>query len=167
MSDFYTQENDFIPVRGYEHEYKIANDGRILSLLTDAYVHTTEDKHGYLIVKLYKDGHRATKRVHVLVAEHFVPNPDNLPVVNHIDGNKKNPYYTNLEWCTYSENTKHAYATGLIDPIAQKPVVRGDGVEYPSITEAARQNFITPSSISKVLLGINKTAAGYTWSYKN
>lgn len=53
-------------------------------------------------------------RVHAHVAELFIPNPGNKPVVNHIDGNKRNPHADNLEWVTYSENTKHAYALGLI-----------------------------------------------------
>ena len=166
MNNFYTQEKDFVPVHGYEHEYKIANDGRILSLLTDAYVRTSVDAHGYLIVKLYKDGTKTTKRVHVLVAEHFIPNPNNLPVVNHCDGNKQNPHYTNLEWCTYAENTQHAHDTGLQRVTSNKVVVRGDGVEYSSLTEAAKVNGITKSAISKVVQGHRKTAKGYTWQFK-
>jgi hypothetical protein len=166
MSNFYTQEKNFIPVQGFEHEYKIANDGRVLSLITDAYVRTNVDTHGYLIVNLYKDGKRTTARLHVLVAKHFIPNPDNLPVVNHIDGNKQNPHYTNLEWCTYAENTQHAHQTGLQTTTSNKIVVRDDGVEYPSLTAAAEANNTDKAAISKVLHGKKKTAGGHTWSLK-
>lgn len=54
-----------------------------------------------------------TKLLHRIVAEAFLPNPLNKPVVNHIDGNKRNPHLSNLEWSTHSENSKHAHATGL------------------------------------------------------
>lgn len=77
-----------------------------------------EDR-GYLQIRLKTyfgksvlNGYRISY-VHRLVAEHFIPNPLNLPIVNHIDGNKKNNHCTNLEWCTNSENVKHAWRTGL------------------------------------------------------
>jgi predicted XRE-type DNA-binding protein len=64
----------------------------------------------YLVVRL---GQKWRFSVSRLVAQVFIPNPDNKPAVNHLDGNKFNNHYTNLEWCTYSENMKHAYDTGL------------------------------------------------------
>lgn len=163
MSNFYTQEKNFIPIKGYEHEYAIDNEGHILSKLTDMYVKQRVDKRGYLIVTLMKDGHKSTHRTHMLVAQHFIPNPDRLPLVNHKDGNKQNPHYANLEWATYSENTQHAHDTGLFKKTSNKVVVRGDGVAYESLTAAANANKITKSAISKVINGKRKTAAGYTW----
>ena len=115
MNDYYTQELGGEPLIGFEHEYKIWNDGRILSLLTDQWVEQRVDSSGYLKVDLSKDGHRYTRRVHILVATQFVPNPNNLPVVDHIDGNKQNPHYTNLEWVTQQENTIHACSVDLTE----------------------------------------------------
>lgn len=63
---------------------------------------------GYLKIGLSKNGKNYKKRVHRLVAEAFIPNPHNLPQVNHKDGNPKNNSITNLEWCTNQENKSHA-----------------------------------------------------------
>lgn len=163
MSNYYTQELKFKRIPGYEHEYAINNAGKVLSLLTDQYLETAVDTKGYLTVNLYKNGTRKTKRVHNLVANLFVPNPDNLPVVNHIDGNKKNPHYTNLEWTSYSENTRHAHRTGLQVKTSDKRVIRGDGKVYPSLTQASIDNYVSVSAISKAAKGTLKTAGGYTW----
>lgn len=84
-------------------------------------VHT--NSYGYLIAslpykgRLSKNGKPVSekKSVHRLVAEAYLPNPDNLPQVNHIDGNKLNNHYENLEWCTVKHNIKHAYDTGLFN----------------------------------------------------
>lgn len=70
---------------------------------------------GYKILSLYIDGKVKTKAIHRMVAELFVPNPDNLPEVNHKDGNKMNNHKDNLEWTTRGGNIKHAYDTGLRD----------------------------------------------------
>ena len=163
MYDFYTQELGGEPLIGFEYEYKIWNDGRILSLLTDQWVKQHVDESGYLKVTLSKNGHRYTKRVHILVATQFVPNPNNLPVVDHIDGNKQNPHYTNLEWVTQQENTIRAYKTGLHTKTCNKGVVRGDGARFGSLTEAAKESNTSKSAISKVLKGERKTAGGWTW----
>ena len=60
---------------------------------------------------------RKNRNVHRVIAETFIPNPNNLPCVNHKDGNKLNNSVDNLEWCTHSENTIHAYQTGLEQPM--------------------------------------------------
>lgn len=71
---------------------------------------------GYVIVYLCIRSKTAVRSVHRLVAELFVPNPEGKPEVNHIDGDKMNNRASNLEWCTRSENMKHAYQTGLRQP---------------------------------------------------
>lgn len=68
---------------------------------------------GYLKLTLRKNNKQYNKTVHRLVAEAFIPNPDNKLQVNHIDGDKQNNNVNNLEWCTKSENMKHAFKTGL------------------------------------------------------
>ena len=67
---------------------------------------------GYYRYTLW-NGKRIRKTAHRLVAEHYLENPDNLPMVNHKDGNKINNHISNLEWCTCSQNTRHAFDTGL------------------------------------------------------
>jgi hypothetical protein len=164
MHDFYTESHNFIPIKGFEHDYAIDCHGRVLSLLTDQYITPSVDTNGYLKVTLMLDGKRTVKRVHRLVAEHFIPNDDPAKtVINHIDGNKQNPDYTNLEWCTQQENTQHAHTTGLQTKTSDKKVVRGDGRVYGSLTKAAQESNTSKSAISKVLKGERKTAGGWTW----
>lgn len=99
--------------------YLIYPDGRVYSVLTKkflkpAYIGRDNSDSKYQVV-LLKNGLdlKETVRVHRLVARAFVPNPNGYPVVNHKDGNKSNNNYTNLEWCSYSYNNKHAYDIGL------------------------------------------------------
>lgn len=78
---------------------------------------------GYPKVKISKDGKCESVAIHILVAKAFIPNPDNLPEVNHIDCNRKNCYYKNLEWVTHSQNVAHSYKLGHYE----KPQFRGKG----------------------------------------
>lgn len=75
-----------------------------------------KDKYGYLQISLSVNGIKITTRVHRIVANTFIPNPNNLREVNHIDGNKSNNKIENLEWVTSSENQKHAIKLGLKQP---------------------------------------------------
>ena len=95
--------------------YVVSNTGKIRRKGSDN-DHSTYEKKGYLLVDLYKDGERSKKRVNRLVAEAFIPNPDNKPEVNHKDGNKSNNNVDNLEWATKKENCRHAWDNGLVKP---------------------------------------------------
>lgn len=101
------------PVVGYEGKYAVSLDGSVYSLNFHRTGFTKIlkakcDKDGYLEVGLYKNG-KKYYRIHRLVAMAFIPNPDNLPQVNHKDGVRDNNRHTNLEWCTARENIHHSW----------------------------------------------------------
>jgi len=127
----------WLPCVGYEDKYLVSNFGRVRSV---PYVHTRikkngevyqahyssrikkqcesgkrpNSKQGYLCTRLKgKDGVSVAKYVHILVAQTFIPNPNDLPTVNHKDGNKHNNKVENLEWASYSENNQHAMDNNL------------------------------------------------------
>ncbi len=113
-------------IHGYEGIYQISNLGNVKGLAktllySDGRIYNYKEKilkgtlsRGYPTVHLYNlEGGRETCAIHRLVAQHFIPNPDNKITVNHIDGVKDNNIVTNLEWATYKENNNHAIQTGL------------------------------------------------------
>lgn len=95
--------------------YEITDTGKVLSKYLMGELVQRVGKKGYAYVNLYNEHGRKTKKIHRLVAETFIPNPNNFPMVNHKDGNKLNNRVDNLEWCTPSENIQHAVRTGLIN----------------------------------------------------
>lgn len=102
-------------VKGYEGLYQVSNLGRARSFHNQygrvlKPIRTTD---GYSQVTLSKNGKLKATRLHILVAQAFIPNPENKPQVNHIDGNRANCHVDNLEWATSKENIQHAYKIGL------------------------------------------------------
>lgn len=91
--------------------YLISDLGEVKNSLTDLILKHTVGR--YSKVRIYADGDVKTKMVHRLVAETFLPNPENKPQINHIDGNRQNNCLSNLEWCNQSENQLHAFRLGL------------------------------------------------------
>lgn len=177
-------------IAGYEGYYQVSNYGRIKGLtrqvkanksggiktipekqmkLTTTKDARNPDKNGYVFVNL-RNGKGRTHPVHRLMADAFIANPDNLPEVNHIDGNKTNNMITNLEWCTYSYNNQHALDNNLRKPRGCRVIqydLQGNYIkEYRSVTEAARYNKIERGSISHCLNGRQETYKGYIWKYK-
>lgn len=95
---------------------------------------------GYYAVGLWKNNKQKLEFVHRLIAMAFIPNPENLPEINHIDGNKTNNNIENLEWCTQFQNMKHAFETGLI-PTKKKVLCKETGIIFESASEAAKADW--------------------------
>lgn len=102
------QTEIWVPVIGYDHRYAVSNYGRVAG--EKGLLKPYDNGYGYLIVEFRRDGKRKHLRVHRLVAEAFIPNPDNLPMVNHKDEDKTNNFLENLEWCTASYNRTYGKA---------------------------------------------------------
>lgn len=99
-------------IDGYDGRYQVSSWGRVRSI--NGILKPYENHKGYLKIGLMRDGISHKHRINRLVAMAFIPNPDNLPQVNHIDGNKQNNSVTNLEWVTNKRNAEHAkYLRGM------------------------------------------------------
>lgn len=122
---------------------------------------------GYKMVGLNTLNGYKTYTLHRLVAMTFIPNPNNYPVVNHINENRMDNKVENLEWVTQKENVnKSSKITSHSRKVLQ---IYDDNVfiEYDSITEAAQEMNLSRAAISKACLGINKSAGGYKWKYSD
>ena len=136
------KEEMFVDIKGYDGRYKIGDKGTVIGISRSNdnrykdkqwVLRQYEDKNGYMYVTLQKDKKRKTIKVHRLVAEAFVENPNNYPCVNHIDSNRSNNNIDNLEWCTYKQNMQHALLNGRFENMRKinseimkknKPVLR-------------------------------------------
>lgn len=97
------------------YDYVVYSDGRVFSNYSNKFLKPSENRDGYLTLRLYYDGKPHFWFLHRLVATLYIDNPNNLPQINHKDGNKSNNDVSNLEWCDSYYNNKHARNTGLND----------------------------------------------------
>ena len=105
-----------------KNQYGICSNRKIKTRILKPYKRNAKREANHLVVCLYKNGLSKLIFVHRLVAQAFIPNPNNYPVVNHIDGNPLNNNVSNLEWCTIQKNTQHAYDIGLAKPTKTRKI---------------------------------------------
>lgn len=172
-------------VDGFEGIYQISNYGRIKALPRDVRTcgngkrHIAEHivkpircKNGYLEANFSIRQKRTVRLLHRVVAQAFIPNPENLPEVNHKDENIENCRADNLEWCTSkynanygSRNAKMIENRGNNKPVIQKTKAGEFVKRFASIAEASRETGAFDSAIIKVCNGKQKTSVGYKWEY--
>ena len=154
-------------VKGYEGLYAITEDGKVWSYRRKRFIKSFVRANGYLQTLLVDDkGNKKAVKNHRMVAEAYIPNPDNLTDVNHKDENKLNNNVYNLEWMAHADNVRYGTASNRISKSLRKKVrcVETEQ-EFDSITQAAYFIDRSVSTISEVLNGKKLTAGGYHWEY--
>lgn len=173
-------------IKGYEGKYQISNLGRVKSFprkgarKTEHILKPNKNHRGYLIIHLQNNYKRKGVVLHRLVAEAFIPNPNNLPQVDHIDDNKENNKVSNLQWITNYDNMRKSWETGARSleksykrgkehPRAKKIIQydkKGNYIKtWDCILEASRVLKINDKNICACAKGKRPTAYNYIWKY--
>lgn len=166
------------PVAGYEGIYEVSNYGNVFSLerIDSAgrrrggfKLKQKTNKYGYKCVNLSKNGIVTSTTVHRLVAQAFIPNPDNKPEVNHKNEDKQDNRVENLEWVTSKENQNHATLPQRRSKVKRKTILQIDSktgriiAKYNSSVDAKKQTGISAAHIRNCCSGHRKHAGGYIW----
>ncbi len=161
------------PIKNYEGLYEISNFGRVRSLTRyKKILKPCPNERGYLMVDLSKEGKRRKYFIHILVANAFLSNPNNLPQVNHKNEIKTDNNADNLEFCTNNYNLNYGSRNKRIRDKIAKKVVQYSMQEkilnvYESMTEASKKTGVTVQRICDCCKGRIKTSGGYKWRYAN
>lgn len=148
--------------------YAISNLGNVKNIKKGNILTPYLNPNGYLSYTFCQKGIKKTFRIHRLVALYFIDNPNNLPYVNHKDGNKTNNRAENLEWCTAKENDNHARLNELKKqekPIIAENILTKEKLAFKSVTEAGAFLGINKGTISKVLRGKRNQTHGYNFYF--
>ena len=174
-----TEDEIWCPIKGYENLYEVSDQGRVKSLKfgKERILKPGSDKDGYLIVGLCKNGEKKNLLVHRLVAKTFIPNPDNLPEVNHKDEDKTNNKVSNLEFCDSKYNNNYGtrnkrISEKMTNGKLSKPVLQytksGEFVrEWKSMNDVQRNLNYNKGNISSCCTGRYKSAYNFIWKYKD
>lgn len=175
-------------IKGYEGLYMVSNFGNVKSLPRNrvdknGIIYPVQGKilsnscqnKGYLRVFLCKNNTPKTTSVHRIVASAFIPNPENKPHVNHIDGNRSNNHYSNLEWCTSAENNWHMLNVlkrkigkarfGKDNPAAKAVICIETNERFNTAVEASFKLRVPSEKIGMVCKGNRKRTGGLTFKY--
>lgn len=164
-------------IKGFE-DYGVDCDGNVYSFKynKERVLKPNPNLKGYLQVGLTLNGKKYPKRVHRLVAEAFIPNPHNLPQINHKDGNKLNNSVSNLEWCTNRENIKHSWDNGMREIVREKARTTINSVRISKPVEMVScanmcviDTFPSSKEVSRILFPAKDPSIvhAYINSYKN
>lgn len=183
FEEVYTTQEEWRQVNGYPL-YSISNLGRIKNNKRQRIVKGGLDTYGYRQVTLCNSGAKKHFTIHRLVALHFIPNPENKPQINHINGIKTDNRAVNLEWVTQQENQDHFWRVinsevnranrvkahkgkGLLsdNPNSKKVIRVEDGKVYNTLKEAGLDIGVRYNKISNVCAGRAKTTKGYHFKY--
>lgn len=157
------------PCPGFEEKYLISSHGRVMGIGTYntckkgelIKLHKKHGRNGYIQARFYDNGRASTIEIHLLVAKAFIPNPDNLPMVNHIDEDKTNNHVENLEWCTNRFNIRYSNAKA-VDVYTKD----GEFIEtLEAIVDAANKYNSVVSNISACCKRKYGTCNGYQFRY--
>ena len=146
-------------IKNYEGLYAITPEGEVWSYKRKKFLKPGVNQKGYLIVQLFKDGKGKHYKIHRLVAEAYIPNPDNLPQVDHIDNDKTHNYLNNLQWITNRDNSRKSNNKPILQYDLDGNFVREWECAYDVGLEVQ-------ANICKCLKGKLKSAYGYLWKYK-
>ena len=158
-------------IEGYEGIYQVSNLGRVKSLTRNIFLKLQRDKKGYCVCKLSNGKNRKEAKGHRLVAQAFIPNPENKRQVNHINGIKTDNRVENLEWCTSQENNIHAVKTGLkvYSEKSGKPKRKikclDTGEIFESINDAHRKCGLHRKTLWLCCQGKQEKTGGLRWEY--
>lgn len=140
-------ENEEWRVISVAPNYAVSNLGRVKNINTNKLRSLNQNSRNYHYLSLFTDGKRISAPVHRLVATAFIPNPLNHPVVNHKNGIMKDNRVENLEWCSYSDNLRHAYAMGFIE----QPKCFHDEKAIEAILYLVSKGYCSQRGIAKAL----------------